>query len=158
MWYLASCETRSFPLNFANKLVSPNSITYNFNLDPIVNVCTCLRFVNLSSSLQIKHLIASIQLLLYNAIIIMNVILYYIILYYIILYIYLTYWDILVKSFILGHYWDTFIRTTKKIRLSNLSCVIIASLLHISLYFILFFCCNVFIYSFGEIHVHYWED
>ena len=64
MWYLASCETRSFPLNFASKLVSPISIAYNFNLGPIVNVCTCLRFVNLSSSLQIKHLIASMQLLL----------------------------------------------------------------------------------------------
>ena len=41
--------------------------------------------------------------------------------------IYLAYWDILVKSFVLGFYWDTFIRTTKKIRLPNLSCVIIAS-------------------------------
>ena len=38
---------------------------------------------------------------------------------------------------------------------SNLSCVIIASLLNISLYFILFFCCNVFIYLF--IYLHYWE-
>ena len=71
--------------------------------------------------------------------------------------IYLAYWDILVKSFILGFYWDTFIRATKKIRLPNLSCVIIASLLYISWYFLLFFCCNVFIYLFGELHLH-WED
>ena len=33
-----------------------------------------------------------------------------------------------------------------KIRLSNLSCLIIDSLLHISLYFLLFCCCNVLIY------------
>ena len=71
---------------------------------------------------------------------------------------YIIYWDILVKSFMLGFYWDTFIRTTKKIRLSNLSCVIIASLLYISLYFLLFIRCNVFIYLFGELHLHYWED
>ena len=62
----------------------------------------------------------------------------------------------LVKSFVLGYYWDTFIRTTKKIRLSNLSCVIIASLLYISLCCILLFCCKVFIFNlFGELHLHY---
>ena len=43
---------------------------------------------------------------------------------------------------------------TGKIWLSNLSCVIIGSLLYISLYFLFFFCCNVFIYLFGELHLH----
>ena len=54
-----------------------------------------------------------------------------------------------------GFYWDTFIRTTKKIRLSNLSYVITASLLYISLYFFNFsVVMYLFIYLLGELHFH----